>query len=56
MNRPFVFCHMLTSLDGEVSRAAIWVRLRETPPGKCFTISPLGPNGFTSIRAGCRAG
>ena len=54
MNRPYIFCHMMTALDGKIMGSYM-----ETPQGSaaamCFMTSPSGKNLFIIIRAGCPA-
>lgn len=55
MNRPYIFCHMMTSLDGKIMGDYM-----ETPEGEqagaFFMISPSERTPITSIRGGSPVG
>lgn len=53
MDRPYIFCHMLTSLDGKIMG-----NYMTTPEGNglhgSFTTSPSASGPTIDIRDGCR--
>lgn len=55
MNRPYIFCHMMTSLDGKIMGS--YMETSEgAAAGMCFTISLLERTHIISIRDGFPAG
>ncbi len=54
MERPYIFCHMMTSPDGKIM-GNYMEPPTEPPPGMPFTTSPSEKTRSTNIRAGCPA-
>ncbi len=55
MNRPYIFCHMLTSLDGKIMGNYMDLPQCEAA-GDLFYDLAFGEAPSTAIRGGCQAG